>query len=63
MGPKNLEKIKWIQTPDEMSDDVMKQLSDRMIKILRKLTIQGIKQKIMLSEIRHKRHTTIETND
>jgi hypothetical protein len=53
MDPKNWEKIKWIQTPEEIQDAVRKQLADRMIKMLRKVTIQGIKSKILLSEIRN----------
>jgi hypothetical protein len=53
MDPKNWEKIKWIQTPEEIQEGVRKQLADRMIKMLRKVTIQGIKSKIMLSEIRN----------
>lgn len=51
MDPKNWERIKFIQTPEEIQEGVRKQIADRMIKMLRKVTIQGIKLKIMLSEI------------
>ena len=51
MGPKNLEKIKWIQTPDEMSESIKIQIHNRFFKLLRKLTIQNIKMKILEAEM------------
>lgn len=46
MDPKTWSQIKWIHTQQEMSDAVMKQLHDRMIKLLRRITIQNIKMKL-----------------
>lgn len=51
MDPKNLEKIKWIQTPDEMSESIKIQIHNRFFKLLRKLTIQNIKMKILEAEM------------
>lgn len=54
-------RIKWIHTPDEMSEAIKIQIHNRFFKLLRKLTIQNIKMKILEAE--YTSHTTIETND
>jgi hypothetical protein len=44
--------IKWIYTPDEMSEAIKIQIHNRFFKLLRKLTIQNIKMKILEAELK-----------
>lgn len=39
-------KIKWIYTPDEVSDGIKKQVAARITKTLRKVTIKNIIMKL-----------------
>ena len=44
--------IKWIHTPDEMTESIKIQIHNRFFKLLRKLTIQNIKMKLLETELR-----------